>query len=161
MSARGTTPVLALASPPQTIDGEASLAEAAQRMGRAHVGSLVVLEAGVPVGLVTDRDVALAACLREPRAGGPPPRVGAVASRPLLTLPAHATLDELTRLCAARCVRRVALMDDRGALVGVVSTDAVLQHLGAQLGDLARALTRELEEERAPTRSRGSAFGPE
>ena len=151
--------LLALASPPETIDAEASLAEAAQRMGRSHVGSLVILEGGAPVGLVTDRDVVLAACLRP--VGARPARVGAVASRPLVTLAAGATLDELTRLAAARCIRRIALVDERGKLVGVVSTDAVVQHLGQQLGDLARTLAREFERERSPVSVEKKTFGPE
>lgn len=151
-------PLLALASPPATIEGDAELAEAARRMGRSHVGSLVVLEDGVPVGLVTDRDVALAACLVAPGSTAPP--VGAVASRPLVTLAESASLDELTRLCASRCIRRVALVDDGGALVGVVSTDSVIQYLGRHMGELARTLEREFEAERAPA-SRPVTFGPE
>jgi CBS domain-containing protein len=150
--------LLALASPPATIEAHAPLAEAARRMGRSHVGSLVVLEDGAPVGLVTDRDIALAACLA-PR-GEAPPLVGAVASRPLVTLSKAASLDELTQLCAVRCIRRVGLVDDAGELVGVVSTDSVVQHLGRQMGELARTFQREFEAEREPAH-RPVTFGPE
>ena len=148
----------ALASPPATIEADADLAEAARRMGRSHVGSLIVLEGDVPVGLVTDRDVALAACLVAP--GATAPLVGAVASRPLVTLSEAATLDELTSLCASRCIRRVALVDDTGELVGVVSTDSVVQYLGRLMGELARTLERQFEAERAPA-ARPLTFGPE
>jgi len=147
-----------LASPPATIEAHATLVEAARRMARSHVGSLVVLEGGAPVGLVTDRDVVLAACLIERGATAPP--VGAVASRPLVTLPQDASLEELTTLCASRCIRRVALVNDAGQLVGVVSADSVVQHLGLHLGELARTLEREFEAERNPTQ-RPLTFGPE
>ncbi|MEZ6014156.1 MAG: CBS domain-containing protein [Planctomycetota bacterium] len=149
---------MSLASPPATVRVDASLSEAARRMGRAHVGSLVVVDDAGPVGLVTDRDVVLAACLREPDAAAP--QVGEVASRPLVTLAANAPLDALTALCAQRCIRRVGLVDEAGALVGVVAVDSVVQYLGGQLGDLARALGREFAEERAPTATQRT-FGPE
>lgn len=148
-----------LASPPETIDASESLANAAQRMGRAHVGSLVVVDGADVVGLVTDRDLVLAACLRA--AGADPPTVGEVASRPLVTLPETVTFDELTRLFAARCIRRVGLVDAAGALTGIVAADTVIQYLGRQLGDLARALEREFEQERAPKTVHAPTFGPE
>ena len=152
-------PLSGLASPPECIDVGASLADAALHMGRRHIGSLVVVEHGAPVGLVTDRDVALAGCLREPNA--PPPKVGAVASRPLVTLPESATLEELTALIASRCIRRVGLVDGRGALVGVVSSDSVVQFLGRDLGELARTFEREFEVEREQRDFQPSTFGTE
>jgi len=152
-------PLSALTSPPEVIDAGASLADAALQMGRRHVGSLVVCEGSAPVGLITDRDVALAGCLRAP--GAPPPRVGEVASRPLVTLPEHATLEDLTALFAARCIRRVGLVDGRGALVGVVSADSVVQFLGRHLGELARTFEREFEVEREQRDFQPSTFGPE
>jgi CBS domain-containing protein len=148
-----------LASPPECIDAGASLADAALYMGRRHIGSLVVVEHGAPVGLVTDRDVALAGCLRAPHA--PPPPVGAVASRPLVTLPESATLEDLTALFASRCIRRVGLVDGRGALVGIVSSDSVVQFLGRHLGELARTFEREFEVEREQRDFQPSTFGTE
>lgn len=153
-------PVLCtLASAPETIDAGASLAQAAQRMARAHVGSLVVLEDGAPVGLVTDRDVTMAACTCP--AGTAPPVIGAVASRPLVTLDEHAPLEALTRLMADRCIRRVGLVDGTGALTGIVVADAVVMHLGRRMGDLALTLEREFAEEREPTSRVARTFGPE
>lgn len=150
--------LLTLASQPETIEAHAGLVEAARRIARSHAGSLVVLEDGVPVGLVTDRDIALAACLVVP--GAAAPLVGVVASRPLVTLSEAASLDDVAKLCAARCIRRVALVDDRGTLVGVITTDSVVQYLGRHMGELARTLERELEAERAPAH-RPVTFGPE
>jgi CBS domain-containing protein len=149
----------ALASVPETIDASASLAQAAQRMARAHVGSLVVVEDGAPVGLVTDRDLTMAACTRHE--GTPAPAVGLVASRPLVTLDEHAPLDALTRLMADRCIRRVGLVDATGALTGIVVADSVVMYLGRQMGDLALTLEREFAEEREPTARVARTFGPE
>jgi len=112
----------------------------------------------VPVGLVTDRDTALAACLVAP--GTAAPLVGVVASRPLVTLSEAASLDDLVKPCADRCIRRVALVDDGGALVGVVSTDSIVQYLGRHMAEVARTLEREFEAERTSA-PRPVTFGPE
>jgi CBS domain-containing protein len=39
-----------------TVTSDASVAEAATIMGGQHVGSAIVLDSGVPVGIFTDRD---------------------------------------------------------------------------------------------------------
>jgi CBS domain-containing protein len=159
MTERGSSDVLALASPPITIDGGATAPEAAQLMGTQHIGSVVVTEDGQPVGLVTDRDLALATLLRP--AGSEVPTVGSVASRPLLTVNSSATLVEATTLFQRHCVRRAGVMDTKGELVGVLSADSVLQALGRTLGDMAEALAREFSEERHPSAQSPSTLGPE
>ena len=159
MGERAQSDLLALASPPVTIDGGATASEAAQLMGTKHVGSIVVTEDGRPVGLVTDRDLALAALLRP--AGSDVPTVGGMASRPLLSVAEDATLVDATTLFHRHCVRRVGVVDAGGDLVGVLSADSVLQALGSSLDDIAEALAREFDEERHPSPTASGTFGPE
>lgn len=159
MQERATSEVLALASPPITIDGSASACEAAQLMGTEHVGSVVVVEDGRPIGLVTDRDLTMATLLRP--AGSDVPAVAAIASRPFLSIPAEASLVDATAIFDRHCVRRVGVVDASGELVGVLAADSVLQELGRPLDDIAHALAREFTEERDPSPQTSSTFGPE
>jgi len=151
--------VAALASTPVTIDSEATVVEAAQMMWSEHIGSLVVMEAGEPAGLVTDRDATLAALLRP--AGSAVPTVGSAASRPLISIGAEASLVDATMQFRRHCVRRVGVLDASGTLIGILAADSVLQALGRPLDDLSRALTREFQEERSPSPTAQSTFGPE
>ena len=159
MPAPGTDDIASLASTPVTIDAGATASEAAQLMGTAHIGSLVVTEDDEPVGLVTDRDLTMAALLRP--AGSAMPTVGSVASRPLMSIDVDGTLVDATILFQKHCVRRVGVRNKDGALVGIIAADSIMQALGGPLDDLSHALARELSEERSPSPTDRSTFGPE
>lgn len=151
--------LIRLASPVASIDVGARLCEAAREMAQRHVGSLVVTEGGEAVGLTTDRDVALAS-LRRPR-GSSPPALSSVISRPLITIPSNASLDDATEAFAARSVRRLGLVNRDGELMGVLSADVVLMEVGRLLGDLSGGIDREFQRERTPVPQTSSVFGSE
>lgn len=125
-----------------TVLPTATVAEAAALMRRHHVGTVVIVDAqgaqGKPVGIVTDRDIVV-----EVVAAGVDPgklAVGEITQRPLITLSADAASSHAVREMATNGVRRMPVVDARGALVGIVSLDDVLVDLIAPLvaiGDLA------------------------
>lgn len=103
-------------------DPSETVAQAARRMRDERVSSLVV--DGDPPGLVTAsdlRDRVLAAGL------GPDAPVGSIASRPLDTMPAGASLGEVLLTMADRGIHHVPLVED-GRLVGVVTHSDLLRH---------------------------------
>lgn len=160
MRSRQADGLLDLASTPVVVPLTAPVSEAARVMQREHVGSVVTVdETGAPVGLATDRDVALAA-LRRPR-DTTPPEVGEVATRPLVTLDAEATLEDATKLMGRHGIRRLGLVDAAGDLVGVVSSDRILLYVANMLGVLTSAIGREFEREAAPASGGSSVFGSE
>lgn len=149
-----------LASPPHFVPETASVKEAAQLMLQHHVGSLVVTgSSGEPIGLVTDRDLAIGTMTRPQ--GTPAPTVQLMASRPLLTLPLNSTLPEVTSFLGTHCVRRVGLTAEDGAIQAILSSDALLMHLGTQIYRVTGTISREFQEEANPTRTRRSSFGSE
>ena len=99
-----------------------TVTQAARRMRDEQVSSLVV--DGDPPGLVTAsdlRDRVLAAGL------GPDTPVGSIASRPLETMPAGASLGEVLLTMADRGIHHVPLVEE-GRLVGVVADSDLLRH---------------------------------
>lgn len=148
-----------LATPPVYVKAGAAASEAARCMAKNHVGSLIVEEDGAPVGLVTDRDLTLGALGREP--GTQQPCVLDLASRPLIRVDENASLSTVTRLFARHCIRRVALTNSSGDVVGVLSSDVVLKSLGRPMEDLTQTIEREFAEERHPSPTSTSTFGPE
>lgn len=149
---------LNLASPPLSVDVGTGLDVAAREMALHHVGSLVVTVEGRPSGLVTDRDVALAALQRSESSL---PLLKSVMSKPLLTLPETCTLEEAVDTLAHHCVRRVALVSSEGALCSVLSADSLLIHLGGLMGDIRSGLQREFQEERDHEPNPSTATGAE
>jgi CBS domain-containing protein len=105
-----------------------NLAAAATRMWDADIGCLpVVDEAGRPIGMLTDRDICMAALTRgEPLYQIP---VSVAMSKQLRSCPPDATLAQAEQIMRAGQVRRLPVVDGDGALVGIVS-----------LADLARRI---------------------
>lgn len=124
---------------PVTVDVGATLAHAAHRMRDADVGSVVVTDDGGPVGILTDRDVALY------MAGGVE---DAPVEKVMSMTPVAVGRDEDVERCLermeARMVRRILVLDDEGGLLGVVSLDDVLVHLSNTLGKAAELIRAEL-----------------
>ena len=118
------------------------LVEAARLMRDHHVGALVVVDQAngkrVPVGVLTDRDIAVAVVAKEVDARTL--RVGEVMSGEPITVREQDSVLDALRLMRERGVRRVPVTDAQGALVGILAADDVLEVVADQLGDLARAI---------------------
>lgn len=108
----------------QALEPDATVEDAARRMADAGVGSLPVVSGGRPLGVVTDRDIVVRAL-----AEGLKPKdtsVESVMTPEVVSIGEDDDADEAARRMAQAQVRRLLVVDSRGALVGVVS-----------LGDLA------------------------
>ena len=129
------TKVVAVAEP------ETTALVVAQLMRRHHIGALVIVEPGEktrPVGIVTDRDLVL-----ELMAEGLDPALftaGDIMSVDLVL--AHPEMDvlEAVALMGAHHLRRLAIVDDKGRLVGIVTLEDVLEVLTGQLANLATGI---------------------
>lgn len=121
------------------------LTEAARLMREHHVGSLVVVdESGkgrVPVGILTDRDIVVAAVAAEvdPRTL----TAGEVMSGELATVRAADSAEVALRLMRRRGIRRVPVVSEDGTLAGIVTLDDLLETVAEQLSDAVRAIASE------------------
>lgn len=116
-----------------------SVRTAAQRMGTRNVGTLVVLnELGRPVGILTDRDVAVRVVGhgRDPFATN----VESVMTEDLETVHADVSIEDALRRMRSRGVRRLPVTDAAGECVGIVSLDDILAHLVHEFAVLGRLL---------------------
>ena len=108
-----------------------SLRRVGELMRDRNVGSVVVLEGDRPVGVITDRDLALAVA-----ADGidPDDAVGTHASRPLVSGEVEMDLEEAVALMVQHRIRRLPVTDGP-ELAGIVTID----DLAVRAGDLALA----------------------
>ena len=124
--------------------------EAARRMREHHVGCLVVVEdrdgARVPVGLVTDRDVAVAVAAH----GAPPANIEirSVMTDRVVTALEREDLYSVIKKMRAKGVRRIPVVDAADRLQGIIAADDVLELLAEQLTDLTQIVFREISRER-------------
>ncbi len=115
-----------------------SVASAARRLRDDRVGCLVVTRAGRPVGILTDRDLALRIVAegRNPDAT----RIDDVLTFDPITLLVSDTVDSAARCMKEHGVRRLPIVDEHGAVVGIVTADDLLMDLARQLGAVGDAI---------------------
>ena len=99
--------------------------EAARRMRAANVGSIIVEDNGRPVGIVTDRDIAVRAVADGLDPNNTP--ISEIASKVLTTVSPDDDLDRVIQVMREKAIRRVVVVDSRNQAVGILS-----------LGDLAQ-----------------------
>jgi CBS domain-containing protein len=103
---------------------DTTVAEAARRMDEANVGSLLVEREGAIVGIVTERDF-----LRRVLAAGREAEqvvVGEVMSSPVRTCKPSDDIQTCARMMAQEHIRHVAVTDENGEPVGLISLRDVL-----------------------------------
>jgi len=133
-----------------TVAAKAGLVEAAQTMRTRHVGFLVVTDDGavngIPVGVLTDRDVVI-----EVVSKGIDPldlTAGDVMSRDPLVVAVDARPEHALKQMRIFGVRRTPITDAQGRLVGVLALDDLLDWLAGTLADAAGVVRREQRLER-------------
>ena len=111
-----------------TAPPDATLADVGGLMRDRNVGSVVIAEAGRPVAMITDRDLALAVAADGVPASDP---ASAYASRPIVCGDLGMDVEEAAALMVQSRVRRLPVMDGE-RLAGIVTLD----DLAVRVGDL-------------------------
>lgn len=141
------------------INSKADAAAAAQLMREEHVGFLVVYRDGdelqKPIGVLTDRDLVLAVMARDVDAH-------AVTTADVMTCPPllandNDELSDMLQGMRLAGVRRVPVVDTRGALTGIFAIDDAIDLLAGFVCDIAGSIKSEQRREwRARARVRAS-----
>ena len=125
----------------------ATLPEAAAAMSRFKVGALLVMDdecdPPVPVGFVTDRDIALRGFASTDAT------VGSAMTPVVATVREDAEAHEALELMRAHGVRRLAVTNRDGDVCGIVSIDDVVDGLSADLAAAAAVLKGEIKRDAA------------
>jgi CBS domain-containing protein len=104
---------------PVGVDAGASVADAARRMREAGVGAVLVLERGRLAGIFSERDL-LTRVVAEGKSPGTT-RVGEVATQPVVTVAAGASLRQCAETLRDKGVRHLPILDAAGKAVGILS----------------------------------------
>lgn len=131
-----------LKRPVLTLPPTATCTDAARLMREANVGSVVVAEGREPLGVITDRDLALRviAEARDPEAL----RLKDVMTPHPIFLSVRRSLDDAISAMRDLGVRRLPIVDEHGHLEGIVSMDDILALLAREMGQLAEAVRRDV-----------------
>jgi CBS domain-containing protein len=117
---------------------EESLQTGVERMLQHRVGSVIVHEDEMPVGIVTETDSLYAGCVTERPFAEIPLRK--VMSHPLSTIAPEKTLRRATQRMHDEEIKKLVVVDDMD-LVGIITTQDVIDSyhdLKAEIHDLVR-----------------------
>jgi CBS domain-containing protein len=123
-----------MTSDPACCTADTTLPEVGRMMIDNDCGEIPVVEnrgSKIPIGVVTDRDIVC----RTVANGINPVELTAAdcMSKPIFTVTADMSLDDCCRIMETKQIRRVPVVDERGACVGIVS-----------LADIARQTDKRL-----------------
>jgi len=107
-------------------------------MASEEVGSVVVVDDESPVGIVTDRTIALSI---DDEGSLAERKVSDVMAGDVVTVTAGTSVFEVTRRLADAGVRRLPVIDGDGALKGIVSIDDVVVLLSEELENVSDVLS--------------------
>lgn len=137
-----------------TINTDVPVAQAARLMRDKHIGDVIVTEKKngktTPIGIVTDRDLTLAAVTRtiDPEKL----KIADVVPRSIAIAHEDDDLGQLIQVMKDQGVSRLPIIDDDGALVGVVTSRRIAQWLTQGLADILSIAEKQQEKEKRKIR---------
>ncbi|MEW6353466.1 MAG: CBS domain-containing protein [Pseudomonadota bacterium] len=127
-----------------------SVVEAARLMRQHHVGDVVVIDEKnglrVPVGMITDRDIVIEVIAK----GVSPDTVtaGDIMSGDIAVVRETEGVYETIQYMRAKGVRRMPVVNAKGALVGILALDDLLELISEEMGELAKLIAHEQAQEK-------------
>ena len=128
-----------------TATREMCVADAAVLMRTHHVGNVIIVkEAGgrtTPLGIVTDRDIVVEVVAAKVDPGAV--TVGEIMGQTLVTARETEGAHEVLERMRWKGIRRVPVIDENGALIGIVTLDDLLEIVAEEMNEMAKLISRE------------------
>jgi CBS domain-containing protein len=124
-----------------TLGASASLQDAAALMCDEHVGALVITDASEPshvIGVVTDRDLALRVLGQRSRSVDL--TIGHLVQSPPVAVRGSDSVPDALAAMERAGVRRLLVLDGENQVLGLLSSDDLVDVIAGELETLARAL---------------------
>ncbi|WP_129116866.1 CBS domain-containing protein [Halegenticoccus tardaugens] len=119
-----------------TASRDESVTEIARKLADENVGTVVITEGDEPIGVVSDRDIALAI----PEGDVSSMTAEDFLDREVVTVRADAEGIELARTIGEAKVRRIPVVDDGGSLVGIATLDDMVATIGEEMQEVANVI---------------------
>ena len=114
------------------------MAVAAEKLCQGHVGCVIVVRSGKPIGMLTDRDLVVR--VLAPGLSSAKTLVSDVVTYAPFVVSASDGIETALRTMREHGVRRVPIVDDDGDLIGIVTADDLTVMLGNRMYQLAQSI---------------------
>ncbi len=108
-----------------SVDSSVTSIDAAKMMEDTGVGAVVVLEHGLPVGIVTDRDFAIKIAAHSFPIDTP---IRRIMSSPLISIDSNSDLWDASNLMSTRNIRKLPVIDNN-KIVGIITSSDLIKHI--------------------------------
>ncbi|WP_417377741.1 CBS domain-containing protein [Gimesia sp.] len=124
------------------IDANESVQVAADRMNSRNVGTLIVIdEESHPIGMITDRDLALRIV------GKGLDSIKTLVSEVMTRFPENVCEETTIEIALSKMrsggFRRLPVVDDEGKLIGVLTLDDILELLSTEFAEIGKLIKKE------------------
>jgi len=131
---------------PVCVTSDMTARDMADLMEIHNVGSVIVLQEGKPVGIVTDRDLVIR-CLSKNRDSNLC-TASDIMTRAPRTMKETDGLYDCIRVMREAQIRRMPIVDEEGTITGIITFDDILSMLTKELADLTTSSMQVPDEER-------------
>jgi CBS domain-containing protein len=114
-----------------TVGPKDTVVKAARLMERKNVGSVVVVQNKKPVGIITDRDIAIRVVAKNADINST--LVRDVMTNDIVTGKEGQRAAELAKVMHDHGIRRIPIVGKRGELTGIITLDDLLYMIGVKL----------------------------
>ncbi len=104
----------------QTVQVGTSVMEASQIMSKGGIGSIVVTQRGIPVGMLTERDIVGKIACKDLNSSKI--LVENIMSSPIITIQQDEIIDEAALMMSIYAIRRLVVIDKSSNLTGIITT---------------------------------------
>lgn len=124
-----------------SVKPDAQLRFVAELMKEKNIGCVIVTDDHKPVGIVTDRDMAL----RGPLLNDIPQNalISSIMTREVKAVTKDIGIFEAIQEMKSAGVRRMPVVDAAGRLVGLITLDDLIRLLAREMSDIARIIGKE------------------
>lgn len=129
-----------------TIDQDKTAHDAAKIMESNHIGCLVVVKDGNPVGIITERDLVHRVCAKNQRSEDI--SLNSIISRPLVSVNPESSVLEVAQTMTRNKIRRLLVVKDQKP-AGIITATDLAKHLRwgktpqEMTNDILKAIERE------------------
>jgi len=116
-----------MTKPVITVQADESIRQAAAKMDKNDIGSLVVVDNKAPVGIMTERDIFRKAIAKKLDLDAT--KVEQIMTKDVKTVTEAATLLEVASLMKQHTMRRIVVVDKKDEVVGIVTSKDLIDLL--------------------------------
>jgi len=121
----------------KTVRPDDTALDAVRKMNKFRIGSVIVVNSGRPVGIITERNILQE--IVEPRHDPATMKAKDIMTRPLITIDPHTAVDEAAKIMATNTIKTLPVVD-KDKILGIVTSSDIVRNSPTQLSILDELL---------------------